>query len=80
MEYNQQFIDKLRVLMPLNMRKDLFEELNKGKKGKSVIPYSTICDVLKTYREGGRPRYRQRREKVYSKAVEMLNKKGISVQ
>ncbi len=79
MEYNQEVIDTIRGLLPLRMRKKIHQEINKGKSGSSIIPYSTVCNVLETYREGGLPRYRKRRLKVYDKAIELLNKKGITI-
>lgn len=79
MEYNQETIDKIRELMPLSMRKKVHENINKGVSVKSKIPYSTVCDVLKTYRDGGRPRYRKRRLKVYDEAVRLLKEKGITI-
>lgn len=79
MEYNQETIDRIRALMPLSMRKKVHQNINKGLSAKSQIPYSTVCDVLKTYRDGGRPRYRNRRLKVYDEAVRLLQEKGITV-
>jgi len=79
MEYNQEIIDRIRDLMPLSMRKKVHENINKGVSEKAQIPYSTVCDVLKTYRDGGRPRYRNRRLKVYDEAVRLLQEKGINV-
>lgn len=79
MEYNQDTIDKIRELMPLAMRKKVHQNINKGVRLKSQIPYSTVCDVLKTYRDGGRPRYRNRRLKVYDESVRLLQEKGITV-
>lgn len=79
MEYNQETIDTIRKLMPLNMRKQLFERINHNKRGSAIISYSTITDVLRTYREGGGKRYRNRRLKVYDTAVQMLKEKGIEV-
>lgn len=72
MEYNQQFIDKLRQLMPLNTRLEVSK--------RTQIPYSTVCDALTTYREGGRKRYQNRKLKIYNTTVEVLKEKGISVQ
>lgn len=80
MDFNQEKIDKIRGLLPLCMRKKVFNNINKGKTGAAVIPYSTICDVLKVYREGGRPRYRKRRLKIYNESVKLLNEKGITIE
>lgn len=79
MEYNQEKIDRIRELMPISMRRKVFESINKGVSGKAHIPYSTVCDVLQTYRSGGRPRFRNRRLKVYDEAVRLLKEKGIEV-
>lgn len=80
MEYNQETIDKIRELMPLCMRKKVHENINKGlkKKNPEYIPYSTVCDVLRDYREGYQKRYR--RLKVYDECVRILNEKGISIE
>ena len=80
MKYNQEKIDRIRELMPISMRRKVFENINKGVSGKAHIPYSTVCDVLKTYREGGRPRYRNRRLKVYNEAVRLLAEKGVIIE
>lgn len=79
MDYNQETIDKIRKLMPLNMRKQLFERINHNKRGSAIISYSTITDVLRVYREGGGKRYRNRRLKVYDTAIRMLAEKGIDI-
>ena len=79
MEYNQEIINRIRDLMPLCMRKKVHANINKGVSAKSQIPYSTVCDVLQTYRDGGRPRYRNRRLKVYDECVRLLAEKGITV-
>ena len=95
MEYNQQFIDKIRVLMPINFRSELHEALNKGKHKKNRIPYSTVCDSLRVYRLGIRTRNGKTHSfskthagngskvdkiKIYDKAVELLAEKGIIAQ
>ena len=79
MEYNQETINRIRELMPLAMRKRVHQNINKGVSEKAQIPYSTVCDVLQTYRDGGRPRYRNRRLKVYDESVRLLQEKGITV-
>lgn len=79
-DYSQQIIDRIREAMPLNMRKQLFERVNHNKRGAAIISYSTITDVLRTYREGGGKRYRNRRLKVYDTAVEMLAEKGYNIK
>ena len=79
MEYNQETINRIRDLMPLGMRKKLHANINKGISAKAHIPYSTVCDVLQTYRDGGRQRYRNRRMKVYDESVRLLAEKGIAV-
>ena len=79
MEYNQETINRIRDLMPLCMRKKVHSNINKGVSEKAHIPYSTVCDVLQTYRDGGRPRYKNRRLKVYDECVRLLNEKGITV-
>lgn len=71
MEYSQEVIDKLRDRLPFNGRKEIEK--------RTGIPYSTICDALKTYREGGRPRYKARKMKIYNAAVDILNERGIGV-
>ena len=78
MEYNQETIDTIRQLMPLNMRKQLFERINKDKQGDEVISYSTITDVLRTYRAGGWKR--ERRLEVYDTAIQMLKEIGYNVK
>jgi hypothetical protein len=80
MEYNQEIVNQIRELMPLSMRKKVFENINKGVSEKAQIPYSTVCDVLQTYRDGGRPRYRNRRLKVYNESVRLLAEKGITIK
>lgn len=80
MEYNQEIVNQIRELMPLSMRKKVFENINKGVSVKAHIPYSTVCDVLKHYRDGGRPRYRNRRFKVYNESVKLLQEKGITIK
>ena len=85
MTYNQDFLDKLRKVMPMNFRTELHSALNKGKHEKNRIPYSTVCDTLSVYRTGIRKNHRGSnlkvdKVKVYNKAVELLAEKGIHVQ
>lgn len=77
MEYNQEKIDRIRSLMGMSMRRKVYENINNGVSGKAHIPYSTVCDVLKVYREGGK---RDRRLKVYDEAVRLLAEKGIVIE
>ena len=79
MEYNQEKINRIRELMPLSMRKKVHANINKGVSEKAQISYSQVCDVLRVYRDGGRPRFRNRRLKVYDEAVRLLKEKGIEV-
>lgn len=70
MEYNQQFIDKLRVVMLPNTRLEVSKRTN--------LPYSTVCDALTIYREGGRKRYKNRKKKIYATTVDYLKEKGLT--
>lgn len=94
MEYNQDFVNRLREVMPVNFRKELHHELNKGKREKNRIPYSTVCDSLNKYRQGIRSRNGKKhsfakrkngtntfvdKDVIYDKAVELLTEKGIAV-
>jgi hypothetical protein len=80
MEYTQEIVDEIRDNLTRSMRMMVYRNINKRKSGKALIPYSTVCDVLKTYREGGLPRYRNRRLSVYDEAVRLLSEKGIQIK
>jgi hypothetical protein len=76
MEYNQEKVDEIRDMLPFEMRKQVYMNINKGKSKDGHISYSTVCDVLKTYRDS-KPRYLRRRTKVYDECVKLLTEKGI---
>lgn len=80
MEYNQEKVDRIRELMGMSMRRKVFENINKDLEESEHIPYSTVCDVLQTYRTGGRKYYRNRRLKVYHEAVRLLAEKGVIIE
>jgi len=77
MQYNQKTVDKIRGKLTRSMRMTIYRNVNKGKR--NPIPYSTVCEVLRNYREGGRERYRNRRLAVYDEAVKLLTEKGIEI-
>ena len=78
MQYNQETLDKIREVMPLGLARKVHQNVNKGR-GKE-IPYSTVCEVLRTYREGGKAYYRNRRLAVYDESVRLLKEKGINIE
>lgn len=72
MEFTQESVDKIRNSLPFNGRKEIAK--------KTKLPYTTVCDALKVYRDGGRKRYKNRKSKIYNAAVELLEEKGVDVE
>jgi len=70
MKISQENIDKLKDKLPLKMMSDIANETGS--------PYSTVRDALTVYRPGGHKRSINRKAKIYSKAIELLNARGIS--
>lgn len=71
MQYSQEIIDQLRVKMPFKGKMEISK--------RTGLPYTTVCDALNTYREGGKPKYIKRKLKIYSTAIEILNENGITL-
>jgi hypothetical protein len=71
-EYNQKFLDKLKLIMPKWVRKKVSEITGE--------PYQTVCDALKTYRKNTRQKdtggYVDK-QLIYDTTVELMVKAGI---
>jgi len=74
MEYNQKFLDKLGLITPTWLRKQVAEETGE--------PYQTVCDALRNYRKGSRIRKDGKRvdkENIYNTTVRLMKGAGIRV-
>ena len=72
MVFDQETVDRIRIALPIKMRKELAEELE--------IPYTSVCDALNVYRELKGKRKRNKKEKIYLLAVEKLKGRGVTIE
>lgn len=81
MNYNQEYLDRIRPMFPHGFVTELYHEINKGRR--KPIPRQTIVDALTTYRTRSiKPRNgngKIAQDEVIRLAVDKLASKGIMV-